>query len=262
MCVLVQSLYQKRLLSEGITPEEIKGLSDNANAILEKAYEEAKQIKRSKPDWLGGTWKGLRGPKDFSPPQPTGLPVDTLSTIGKGLTAAPEGFAVHKRLQTILQTKAKAIADQKDIDWGTAEALAFGSLLVENKHVRLSGQDVERGTFSHRHAVWHDQNSNATYVPLNNLLPNKQAHFSVSNSHLSEYGVLGFELGYSLENPHALVLWEAQFGDFVNTAQVIIDQFISSGEDKWSAHTPGAMRSALLLFPSPTHLFRLRSDSL
>jgi len=99
--------------------------------------------------------------------------------------------------------------------------------------VRLSGQDVERGTFSHRHSVFHDQNTNATYLPLNNLLPNKQAHFTVSNSHLSEYAVLGYELGYSLENPHALVLWEAQFGDFVNTAQVIIDQFISSGEDKW-----------------------------
>jgi len=227
------SLYQKRLLSEGITEAEIKALSDSANRILEKAYEDAKQIKTSKPEWLGGTWKGLRGPKEYSAPQPTGLTIETLSKIGQGLVSHPEGFAVHPRLQQVLKAKAKAIADQKDIDWGTAEALAFGSLLLENKHVRLSGQDVERGTFSHRHALWHDQNTNATYVPLNNLAPNKQAHFSVSNSHLSEYGVLGFELGYSLENPHALVLWEAQFGDFVNTAQVIIDQFISSGEDKW-----------------------------
>jgi len=227
------SLYQKRLLGEGISQKEIQTLSDNANAILEKAYEDAKQIKTSKPEWLSGTWKGLRGPKEYSAPQTTGLQLDTLASIGAKLTQYPEGFAVHSRLQAVLKAKAKAIADQKDIDWGTAEALAFGSLLMENKHVRLSGQDVERGTFSHRHSVFHDQNTNATYLPLNNLLPNKQAHFTVSNSHLSEYAVLGYELGYSLENPHALVLWEAQFGDFVNTAQVIIDQFISSGEDKW-----------------------------
>jgi len=259
----LQSLYQKRLLSEGITQAEIQSISDSANAVLEKAYEDAKQIKTSKPEWLGGTWKGLKGHKDYSAPQPTGLDIDTLSSIGQTLCAAPEGFAVHPRLTAVLKAKAKSIAEQTDVDWATGEALAFGSLLLENKHVRLSGQDVERGTFSHRHALWHDQNTNATYVPLNNLAPNKQAHLTVCNSSLSEYAVLGFELGYSLENPHALVLWEAQFGDFFNTAQVIVDQFISSGEDKWyeqmniprtspNTHTPLPLSLPLLFsFPSP-----------
>ena len=135
------------------------------------------------------------------------------------------------------KTREKTIQEGKNIDWGTAEALAFGSLLLEGKHVRLSGQDVERGTFSHRHSVLHDQKTNDIYVPLNNIAPGKQAHFTVVNSNLSEYGVLGFELGYSLENPTALVMWEAQFGDFFNTAQVIVDQFISSGEDKWQRQT-------------------------
>jgi 2-oxoglutarate dehydrogenase E1 component len=242
---LYQSLYQKRVRQEGISDAEISALSDNANRILEKAYEEAKHLKSSKPNWLGGNWKDHKGPKEYSAPQLTGVELESLNSIGQRLTEVPQGFAVHPRLQAILKAKATAIQAGKDIDWGTAEALAFGSLLLENKHVRFSGQDVERGTFSHRHALWHDQKTNATYVPLNNLLPAKQAHFTVCNSHLSEYGVLGFELGYSLENPHALVLWEAQFGDFVNTAQVILDQFISSGEDKWSVTAHAALLSQL-----------------
>jgi len=226
-------LYQQRCLRDGISESEIKALSDNANRILEQAYEESQHFKQDKLDWLAKNWKGLKGHKDYSAPQSTGIDMDTLAQIGHHLSRAPEGFALHSRLAQVLRTKEKAIKAQKDIDWGTAEALAFGSLLLENKHVRLSGQDVERGTFSHRHSVWHDQNTNETYTPLNNLLPGKQAHFTVCNSNLSEYAVLGFELGYSLENPHALVLWEAQFGDFFNTAQVVVDQFISSGEDKW-----------------------------
>lgn len=253
------------MLSEGISEADIKAVSENANKILEKAYEDAKSIKSSKLDWLEGTWKGLRGPRDYSKPQPTGVELATLESIGQTLCGVPTGFAVHSRLAAVLKAKNKAITEKDGIDWGTAEALAFGSLLLENKHVRLSGQDVERGTFSHRHALWHDQNTNATYVPLNNLAPQKQAHFTVSNSHLSEYGVLGFELGYSLENPHSLVLWEAQFGDFVNTAQVIIDQFISSGEDKWYAETHTRARTkhrlAFSLF-LPHASCRSRSDSL
>jgi 2-oxoglutarate dehydrogenase E1 component len=199
-------------LSEGISESEIQALSDNANTILNKAFEESKHFKSNSPDWLAGTWKGLKSHKEYSAPQSTGVDEETLMQIGKRLVAYPEGFKPHPRLVNIMKVKEKSILEKKGIDYGTAEALAFGSLLLENKHVRLSGQDVERGTFSHRHAVWHDQNTNATYVPLNNLLPNKQAHFTVCNSNLSEYGVLGFELGYSLENPHALVLWEAQFG--------------------------------------------------
>ena len=156
-----------------------------------------------------------------------------LREIGLKTSRPPEGFHVHPRLATVYKTREKTIQEGKNIDWGTAEALAFGSLLLDGKHVRLSGQDVERGTFSHRHSVLHDQKTNDIYVPLNNIAPDKQAHFTVVNSSLSEYGVLGFELGYSQENPQALVMWEAQFGDFFNTAQVIVDQFISSGEDKW-----------------------------
>lgn len=248
-----QQLYQRRLLSEGIAESEIKRISDNANAILNKAFDESKSHKAAGLDWLSGTWSGLKGQKEYSAPQPTGVDADVLKEIGAALTRLPDGFKPHPRLANILKAKEKSIVEQKGIDYGTAEALAFGSLLLENKHVRLSGQDVERGTFSHRHALLHDQNTNATYVPLNNIAPGKQAHFTVSNSNLSEYGVLGFELGYSLENPHALVLWEAQFGDFFNTAQVIVDQFISSGEDKWSdlrAHNTTACS-----LPSPsTHL--------
>lgn len=227
------SLYQKRLLSEGIPESEIKALSENANKKLEEAYLASKNVKHAPLDWFKNSWSGLVGPKDYSPAQKTGIELAVLDQVGHSLCAVPQGFKVHPRLAQVLKAKEKTVKDRKDVDWGTAEALAFGSLLLEGKHVRLSGQDVERGTFSHRHALWHDQANNSTYVPLNNIAPGKQAHLSVGNSLLSEYGVLGFELGYSLENPHALVLWEAQFGDFFNTAQVIVDQFISSGEDKW-----------------------------
>jgi 2-oxoglutarate dehydrogenase E1 component len=143
---------------------------------------------------------------------------------------------VHSGFVRILKARSKAINEGQGIDWPTAEGLAFGSLLLEGKHVRLSGQDVERGTFSQRHAVLHDQVNEKQYIPLNDLRPG-QAKFTVCNSSLSEFGVLGFEYGYSLVNPNSLILWEAQFGDFVNNAQCIIDQFIASGEKKWLQRT-------------------------
>jgi len=166
------------------------------------------------------------------------------------MSRIPAEVQIHKQLKKIFQAREKSIETSHGIDWGTAEALAFGTLLMEGNHVRLSGQDVQRGTFSHRHAVVKDQKTGASYTPLNNLAEhmsadvalagkgvNKsadtQAEFVARNSILSEYGVLGFEMGYSLENPNTLVLWEAQFGDFVNGAQIMIDQFISAGEDKW-----------------------------
>ena len=144
----------------------------------------------------------------------------------------PDGFKLHKSLERIMNTRRKTVEEGRDMDFATTEAMAFGTLLKEGYHVRLSGQDVQRGTFSHRHALVHDQITQDTHIPLN-FLSDDQPEFTISNSHLSEYAVLGFELGYDMQSPKHLVLWEAQFGDFANTAQCIIDQFVSSGETKW-----------------------------
>ncbi|KAF9869747.1 oxoglutarate dehydrogenase [Colletotrichum karsti] len=162
----------------------------------------------------------------------TGVEEATLSTIAKAITSVPEGFSLHRNLERILTAKKQAF-DTGVIDWPTAEALAFGSLIMEGKPVRISGQDVERGTFSQRHSVLHDQITHAKHTPLNHLLESRTAQYTAVNSPLSEFGVLGFDYGYSLAAEDSLVMWEAQFGDFANNAQVIIDQFISSGEAKW-----------------------------
>ena len=165
----------------------------------------------------------------------TGVHEETLTHIGKRFSQGPPNapdFKIHRAMERILKTRGEMVG-KRECDWAIAEAFAFGSLLKEGVHVRLSGQDVERGTFSHRHHVLHHQTQDkSTYKPLANLYPD-QAPYSISNSSLSEYGILGFELGYSMTNPNALVLWEAQFGDFSNTAQCIIDQFITSGQAKW-----------------------------
>lgn len=167
----------------------------------------------------------------------TGINEETLLKVANKFSEIPQNdFAVHPGLKRILQQRNKLV-QARTADWAMGEALAFGSLLIEGTHVRLSGQDVERGTFSHRHHVLHNQEKDLhTLVPLNHLSVN-QAHYTVCNSSLSEYAVLGFELGYSLTNPNSLVMWEAQFGDFANTAQPIIDQFISSGQAKWTRQT-------------------------
>ncbi|KAG5533341.1 hypothetical protein RHGRI_027516 [Rhododendron griersonianum] len=163
---------------------------------------------------------------------------EILKTVGKAITTLPETFKPHKGVKKIFGERAKMIETGEGVDWAVAEALAFATLLVEGNHVRLSGQDVERGTFSHRHSVLHDQESGEIYCPLDHVVMNQDPEmFTVSNSSLSEFGVLGFELGYSMENPNALVMWEAQFGDFANGAQVIFDQFVSSGEAKWLRQT-------------------------
>lgn len=149
-----------------------------------------------------------------------------MKELGKVLSSWPENFEVHKNLKRILKNRGKSIETGEGIDWATGEALAFGSLVLDGQNVRVSGEDVERGTFSQRHAVLHDQQSEAVYTPLSTL-SNEKADFTIANSSLSEYGVMGFEYGYSLTSPDYLVMWEAQFGDFANTAQVIIDQFIA-----------------------------------
>src|SRR5208337_3804328 len=184
---------------------------------------------------LDGRWAGFKASQDVVEDDrrgDTGYDVDRLKQIGERITAAPQGFEIHKTILRFLDSRRSAIESGEGIDWATAEALAFGALLDEGFPVRLSGQDVERGTFSQRHSVLTDQVNEEQYIPLNHI-SNKQARFEVINSMLSEEAVLGFEYGYSLAEPKTLVLWEAQFGDFANGAQVVIDQFLASGERKW-----------------------------
>ena len=173
---------------------------------------------------------------EILPQYPTGISQDKIDQIATAMTTLPENFTAHRNLKRILETRGKNLKNYTDIDWATAESLAWGALLLENKHIRVSGQDVERGTFSQRHAVLHDQKNGNKTTLLNHISP-EQAALSISNSSLSEYGVLGFELGYSLVDPNSLVMWEAQFGDFANTAQVIVDQFLAAGEQKWLQRT-------------------------
>lgn len=182
-------------------------------------------------------WKNFGIGEENAYNKNTGVDLDVLTRVGEAMSTVPDDFNVHKALSGVLRRRGKALASGADLDWSMGEGLAFGSLLLEGNTVRLSGQDVERGTFSHRHHVLHDQNTDMrTWEPLSNL-GDDQAPYYVHNSHLSEYAVLGFELGFSQHNPYSLVLWEAQFGDFANTAQCIIDQFITSGEEKWGKQT-------------------------
>lgn len=227
-------LYAQRLAAEGTaTEEEIKTLRSTVDGVFAKAWEDSKHYKsHASSEWLNSRWHGLHSPETMSKIRTTGVPLAELKAVGAALTKLPAGFRVHSSLQRILAAKEASLTAGEGIDWATGEALAFGTLLQEGNRVRLSGQDVERGTFSHRHCVLHDQVTNDTFVPLAHLGP-KQAPFLATNSPLSEFGVMGFELGYAMETPHQLVLWEAQFGDFMNGAQIIIDQFLSAGETKW-----------------------------
>ncbi|ORX63001.1 oxoglutarate dehydrogenase, E1 component [Hesseltinella vesiculosa] len=239
--VPVAEKYETQLKQEGaLTAEEIDENKTRVWGILEESYARSKDYKPTSREWLSSSWPGFKSPKELAeeilPHYPTGLPVDTLNQIGKSMTSLPIGFNLHRSLKRILQNREKNLTSGQDIDWATAEGLAWGSLLLEGKHVRVSGQDVERGTFSQRHAVLHDQQTDSRYTSLNHI-SSEQGMLSISNSSLSEYGVLGFELGYSLVDPNALVIWEAQFGDFSNTAQCIIDQFIAAGEQKWLQRT-------------------------
>lgn len=184
--------------------------------------------------------EGTSQSQTLDTPQPTGVPLSLLQEVGEKIVTLPEDLTIHRRLKTVMQKKRETVESGKDLDWATGEALAFGTLLREGNDVRLSGQDVERGTFSHRHAVLHDQNVTNKFVPLSNIHP-EQATFTVTNSNLSEFGVLGFELGYALEDPKTLVLWEAQFGDFFNGAQV--------SETRGNMTHPCCIKPA----PNPTH---------
>lgn len=221
-----------------ITAEEAKQQSDEYDRFCEDEFTVSQKETRVKyRDWLDSPWPGFFKDTPTLESRKTGVGEDVLVHVGKVFSSLPPAdgdskFVAHKGIDRIFKGRQKMLADRL-VDWALAEAMAFGSLLKDGTHVRLSGQDVERGTFSHRHHVLHDQNDGRTYRPLINVYPG-QAHYTVCNSFLSEYAVLGFELGYSITNPNALVCWEAQFGDFNNTAQCIIDQFISSGQSKWT----------------------------
>ena len=227
--------YAERLESQGvIAPGEVDEMRAAFRARLEEEYEAGQAYKPNKADWLDGRWAGIKAAKDPDDPRrgKTGVDVARLKEIGRKLSEAPEGFHVHRTIQRLLDNRRKMTEEGEGVDWAMAEALAFGSLLTEGVPVRLSGQDVERGTFSQRHSVLTDQETEERFTPLSNL-SRDQARFEVINSMLSEEAVLGFEYGYTLAEPNALTLWEAQFGDFANGAQVIVDQFLSSGERKW-----------------------------
>ena len=229
----ISTIYGKKLVKEGIlTDQEAKDEVDNHNKFLEKEFQAGANYKPNKADWLEGQWANLRAAHGDDRRGETSVSTDDLKLIGNAITTIPENIQVNKKLARIVQARKKAIDTGEGIDWSTAEHLAFGSLLLEGHPVRLSGQDSCRGTFSQRHAVFVDQVKEERYTPLNNIKEN-QENFEVIDSPLSEASVLGFEYGYSLTEPTALVMWEAQFGDFANGAQVIVDQFISSGEAKW-----------------------------
>ncbi|MDO8534154.1 MAG: 2-oxoglutarate dehydrogenase E1 component [Xanthobacteraceae bacterium] len=228
-------LYGQKLEREGLVGAgEIDKLKADWRARLEAEHEAGQNYRPNKADWLDGRWSGLRAISEIDEPRRgnTGVALDTLKDIGARITVVPPGFNVHRTITRFLENRNKAIATGGGIDWSTAEALAFCSLLLDGHPVRLSGQDSERGTFSQRHSVLHDQETDHRYTPFNQVREG-QARFEVINSMLSEEAVLGFEYGYSLAEPNALTLWEAQFGDFANGAQVRIDQFISAGERKW-----------------------------
>jgi 2-oxoglutarate dehydrogenase E1 component len=228
-----RQLYAQRLVAEGVVTEaEVEAMINDFMAHLDSQFEAAKSYRPNKADWLEGAWSGLKVASGDARRGETAVPIEHLKEVGHALVTVPDGFNLNRKIARQLEAKRKAIESGEGIDWATAEALAFGTLCAEGTPVRFTGQDSGRGTFSQRHAVLVDQQTEDRYVPINNVRAG-QAPFEIIDSPLSEAAVLGFEYGYSLADPHALVLWEAQFGDFANGAQVIIDQFISSGEAKW-----------------------------
>jgi 2-oxoglutarate dehydrogenase E1 component len=230
----ISEVYGERLIAEGVVDQPwIDKTTKDYIDHLEQEFESAPSYEPSKADWFEGRWTGFGRPEEPLLGRrniQTAIGDEQARHLADILTRVPDGFAIHKTLQRILDAKKEMFATGEGFDWATAEALAFGSLLSDGLSVRLSGQDSGRGTFSQRHAVWVDQQTGKKYIPLCEV---DGGRFEVRDSPLSEFGVLGFEYGYSLADPQTLVLWEAQFGDFANGAQTIIDQFIAAGEAKW-----------------------------
>ena len=228
-----RELYGEQLIREKVLlPEEVEAITNEFKDYLEEAYQATKSYKPNKADFLEGAWSGFKVAYGEERRGTTAISEDRLKDLGKKLTSLPSDFHLHSKIKRIVGNRAKMFKGDMSFDWATAESLAFASLLTEDFSVRLSGQDCGRGTFSQRHATLYDQENGSKYYPLANL-EKDQGRFEVHDSPLSEAAVLGFEYGYSLAEPRTLTLWEAQFGDFVNSAQVHIDQFISSGELKW-----------------------------
>jgi 2-oxoglutarate dehydrogenase E1 component len=226
-------LYTDRLVQDGLIPEgEIEDLKTSFQSFLNDEFEAGKNYKPNKADWLDGRWSHLDRNKDDYQRGQTAISGKTFEQVGDSLSNLPDDFPAHKTVARLFENKKKMFSTGTGLDWATAEALAFGSLLSEGFPVRLSGQDATRGTFSQRHSGIINQNNEERYYPLNHITEG-QAQYEVIDSMLSEYAVLGFEYGYSLSEPNTLVAWEAQFGDFANGAQIMFDQFISSGESKW-----------------------------
>ncbi len=227
------SLYTERLVQDGLIPEgEIEDMKAAFQAHLNEEFEAGKDYKPNKADWLDGRWSHIDKHGEEYVRGKTAITKKTFAEVGAALTRVPEGFPLHRTVARLLESKREMFKTGKGIDWATGEALAYGSLLTEGYPVRLAGQDAARGTFSQRHSGLVDQNTEERYYPLNQIREG-QSQYEVIDSMLSEYAVLGFEYGYSLAEPNALVLWEAQFGDFANGGQIMFDQFISSGESKW-----------------------------
>ena len=225
-----REIYTDRLVGEGVvTPEQVEGWIRDFEGFLSDEFEAGKTYAPNKADWLDGKWSGLQPAGELGE---TSAPLQKLRDLGLKMTSIPEGLDAHKTLRRVIEGRRAAVEAGKDVDWSTAEHLAFATLLDEGTPVRLSGQDSVRGTFSQRHSAIVDQTTEDRFIPLDHLRPG-QARYEVIDSALSEEAVLGFEYGYSLADPDTLVLWEAQFGDFANGAQVVVDQFISSGERKW-----------------------------
>jgi 2-oxoglutarate dehydrogenase E1 component len=228
------NVYAQKLISENvISDSDFSKMKDNFQQFMEKEYEEAQNYEADEADWLKGSWEGFENPeRGLKKRVDTGVPVKKLKELGSKIASYPDDFNINKKLARLMDAKIAMMKNGKNIDWSMAESLAYATLLDEEHPIRITGQDSVRGTFSHRHAALTDQKTEEKYFPLNNISDN-QARFEVIDSNLSEFAVLGFEYGYSLARPKSLVIWEAQFGDFANGAQVMIDQFISSGEAKW-----------------------------
>ncbi|MDA7794307.1 2-oxoglutarate dehydrogenase E1 component [Flavobacteriales bacterium] len=241
-----REIYNHKLINEGVLGANIvKEMEDEFKQLLQDRFDESKEIEKAEiTPFMKAEWQGLRKSKDadFVQSQDTAVDISTLKEVASKLYNVPENELLFKKTQRLLNDQKKMVEESNRLDWGMAELLAYGTLLHEGHPVRISGQDVERGTFSHRHAVLKLEESEKEIIPLNAVNP--QVKFEAYNSLLSEYGVLGFDYGFAMASPHSLTIWEAQFGDFSNGAQIMIDQFISAAEDKWKT-----MNGLVMLLP-------------